>query len=510
MMRGLSHRIFLLILLLVVAPLFAGAQTLGERQIYERCSARLTRMSPDDATDPFIPQILNKTLTGAQACQQLLGLAKFNTNGVIASHAGQAQKRLLAERVVATMNDLHSSWLSEKVFVAASSCRAAGTNSLVDPQEPALFFTRALLGTAVPYSYVVTSKDNLRAVRSVNNPTSSIWDKRITSITGLTGTFRLAGNGKLLGVSSGFSPKGNLTAYVQANDETRRPSAVDVPVLQNMGGGIIGSQAYILNNFGEGSDWLPDLEKMPRNWSKWVFKDLLCRELPVLFKDDRIDDTKALTVCADKKKCGIQPTAAKKDSVLSFRQNASCVQCHATMDQMIGVARNLRSYHGGRCNTNPDVPPVQFASSHWVPVPPTLPKTFTWDYTVDPDYRKRAPAGRLMFRDIYGALVNEPVSTINDIGAILARRDDIYICAAKRYYQYFTGIDVELVPMTAAEAAKLPPDQKFYRDRVFALGKNLRSATQYNQSTQKLIEAIFALPEYKMKDFRLIQTAQGK
>jgi hypothetical protein len=251
-------------------------------------------------------------------------------------------------------------------------------------------------------------------------------------------------------------------------------------------------------------DWIPDLEKMPRNWSKWIFKDILCRDLPVLDADL---DTKKYTVCADPKKCGIQPTAAKKNNVLSFRQNQSCVQCHATMDQLIGVARNLRSFNGGKCAYGPD---VHMATSNWLPVAPTKPLNKEWDYVASNDYRQEQPNGRLVFRDIYGNLVDQEIKTFGDIGAAFAKRDDMYICAAKRYYQYFTGIDVELLPMTAAQVAKLPPDQKFYRDRVITLGKNLRDAKKYNQSAQKLIEAIFELPEYKVRDFRLVQTAQGK
>ena len=511
MIRSASKR-HLLVLLFALAPTCSLAQTLNDRQIYERCSARLTRVSPDDSKDPFIPLIEKGTLTGVAACQQLLGLAKLGSNGVIASYSKDAQKRFLAERVLATMNDVHASWLTEKTFVASNGCREDSTNSLVDPLEPALFFTRALLGPSVPFSYVVTGKDNLRALRSENNPQTNIWDKRLPALSNMSGSWRLAGHGKLLGVSSGYSPKGiKMEAYFATEDENKKkPVLNDAPLLKNLGAGIIGSQAYILNNFGEGIDWVPDLEKMPRNWSKWVFKDLLCRELPVLFKDDKIDDTKAYTVCDDKTKCGIKPTAAKKSAVLSFRDTNACVQCHATMDQMIGVVRNLRSFHGGRCNINGSTPPIEAVASQWLPVPPTLAKDTTWDYVADPDYRKRAPAGRMYFRDIYGKLVNEPISSVADIGTILSKRDDIYICAAKRYYQYFTGIDVELVPMTDAEAAKLPPDKKFYRDRVFTLGKNLRASNKYNQDAQKLIEAIFALPEYKAKDFKLIQTAQGK
>lgn len=479
-----------------------SAQTLNERQIYERCAARLTRSTPEDA-DPFAAQVSAGKLKGAEACKQLLALGMFGSNGRVPSH-NSTLKKDLGEKVLASMNDLHASWLTNKTFNSLSFCRGQATIAAVDPQEPALFFTRALFDKDVPYSYVSRSKDNLRAIRSVNAPISSITQIKIQKLEGFPASFRLPGNGKLLGISNGYAPKvTKVTAVVRTEEEIkakRTPAATNELVLANKGGGIMGSQAYLLNNVGDAPDVFPDLEKMHRNWAKYIFKDLLCRELPVVYKDDTL--VKQHTVCSDKKKCGIQPKA--KESVLSFRRDSACVQCHVSMDQLLGVARNLRAYRTGRCNFNDNI----YGTFHWLNDKPTLAKNNSWGYTADPNYYKRAPSGRLVFRDIYGKLVDEQINSIQDIGEIFAKKDDMYICAAKRYYQYFTGIDVDL-SLEPDHVAKLPADQKYYRDRVITLGKNLRSPSKYNQSTQKLIEAIFDLPEYKQRDFRLVEQARG-
>lgn len=494
--RAASLRCILLVFCMG-APYFSFAQTLSERQIYERCSARLTRSTPIDS-DPFASKVSAGKLKGTEACKQLLALGKLDTNGKIIDHNNSA-KQALGEKILSSMNDLHVSWMTNKTFNALSFCRGRATIAAVDPQEPAMFFTRALLAKNVPYSYVTRSTDNLRAIRSVNNPISSIVHIKIQKLEGFPANFRMPGNGKLLGISNGYDPKvATMTAVVRAQGESRTPASSNEPVLRNKGGGIIGSQAYLLNNVGDAGDIFPDLEKMHRNWSKYVFKDLLCRELPVIYEGDADN----YAVCADKKKCGIQPKA--KENVLSFRKEASCVQCHATMDQLLGVTRNLRAYRSGRCNFNDGV----LGTFHWLSDKPTLAKKTGWGYTADPDYYKRAPSGRLVFRDIYGKLVNEEISSYQDIGEILAKKDDMYICAAKRYYQYFTGIDVDL-SIRPSEASKLPADQQFYRSQVIKLGQSLRDPKQYNQSTQKLIEAIFDLPEYKQRDFRLVEKARG-
>lgn len=489
----------------VLLPQDLWAQNLNHRQIYERCAAKLMRTTPS-ASDPLVEQIRNQSLTGVEACKRLLQLAKFDASGLLPAYTGKPAERDMALRVLATLNDVHSSWITIKNFQASNTCISAVTESVFDPQEPALFFTRALFGSGFKYSTVSTSTDNLRAIRTNNDPTESIFDRRIDFIEGFPAGFKMTGNGQLLGVQAGQSVQVKLTASAPNLNSSPAifPTAQNYEILKNRGGGILGSQAYLLNNFTEDPDLFPNLLQMPRSWGKWVFKDLLCRDLPVLFESD----AKPFAVCTDPSKCGIQPTAAQAPHVLPFRQSTSCAQCHVSMDQLIGVARNFRSYRSGKCRFDPNHVWGSMALVQEAPSKPAV--TSSWGFVLDPDYHKRPSTGRLIFRSYDGTLVDKEVASLAELGAALANTNDLYVCAAKRYLQYFTGIDVSLHPMSQTAVDNLPPDQKYFRNKVVELGLKFRRTTNgFNQDPIKLIEAIFALPEFAKKDFRLSDLVGG-
>ena len=176
------------------------------------------------------------------------------------------------------------------------------------------------------------------------------------------------------------------------------------------------------------------------------------------------------------------------------------------MDQMAGLVRNQRFYRTGACRNQP---PESRASHHFVGFNDTLPAGGR-GFIKDPDYHKRVANGRFLYRTHNNTLINQPVNDLADLGTLISGMDDYYICAAKRYYRYFTGIDVDLSPMTAAQVSALPPDRRFYRNRVVNLGLQLKSTatTGFNREPAKLIEAIFALPEYKQRDLDLARKAQ--
>lgn len=471
------------------------AQVLSERAVYERCHAKLVRMTPD-ADDRLVAQVDSGALTGAQACQELLSLARMNASGRIPPYLANPEKFRTAQRIVHTMNDVHRSWFTRKTFAAESECSQSVTNSLIDAAEPAYFFTRALFHPSQLIDSAVLSTDSIRAIREVENPRRSILRSAITRpFIGFPEEQEMISNGGLLGFALGSSPMVRLVATDKAPGEVQLPVVASYPLMQNQGGGILGSQAYLLANFGDDGTLFPDLEKMPRNWARYVFRDLLCRELPVI----RDEDAAPYRVC-DSPECAIQVTKAQMANVLPFRQQNACVKCHASMDQLAGVVRNFRGYRTGTCTFNP---PSRFSSYGMVKETPTETSISTWDYKVDVNYRKRPSLGRFLFRTHNNKLINKPIANLDQLGQVIANTEDFYICAAKRYYHYFTGINVDISPLSGA----LAPDQRFYRARVIDLGRKLKSADAFNKDSLKLIEAIFALPEYKRADFRLLQAA---
>lgn len=91
------------------------------------------------------------------------------------------------------------------------------------------------------------------------------------------------------------------------------------------GGGVLGSNTYLYLILAKQSKPLdlPDGGLLVhRGFAKSVMNDFLCREFPVVDKDD------------------VSHFVAPESS-LTFRQSASCNQCHASMDQLAGVVRNL-------------------------------------------------------------------------------------------------------------------------------------------------------------------------
>lgn len=488
----------------VAVSFFVGAsvdaQTLSNRAIYERCFAKLVRTTPAD-NDPLALAVAAGTKTGPQACKDLLNLAKFTGSGQIPAYTSAPEKYALAQNVLHSMNDLHNSWFVRKKFESSNTCMELTTMSLIDPMEPALFMTRALFSASHKFDSIVTSQDHIRALRTVDVPTRSIQSVRIVGpFNGYPANQKMVGNGGLIGIEMGYNPSVTLTSP-KAPTETAAFKVTGHKLFENLGGGIIGSQAYILNNFGDDSMMFPDLEKMPRLWSKYVFEDLLCRQLPVIKEGDALK----YEVCPT---CAIKPTTAQAPHVLPFRQSRSCVQCHASMDQLLGGVRNLRGGNSGRCNFNSE-PAPDFSSYGWFKQPPTKPKNYSWGFMADPDYRKHPSTGKFLYRTYNDKLVDKDFDNLQQLGQILADTNDLYICAAKRYYRYFTGVDADITPMTDAQVEALPADRKFYRKRVINLGMQLKSTTALNKDPLKLIEAIFDLPEYKKKDFNL-ETVAGQ
>lgn len=472
------------------------AETLTQRQIYERCFAKLVRQTPGP-DDPFVNQINAGTLTGSNACIALLNLASFNgTTSSVQTFTNEPAKYLLAQKVLASMHDFHMSWFTVKRYVSGGLCEDQMTNGLVDNQTPALYLTRALFHpdkSKYTYASVVTGSDTPKALRVNQNPDRSIYgpnkttssdDTSVPNFDSYVKPFEFAGHGPLLGVGSWSSPLTILSVTAAPNiagEDFQTQTNFNGRVSQ--GGGLLGSQAFLLNTFGENADILTDLEKMPRTFSKSVFRDLLCRELPVLNDGD-----------ADR-------YLSEASDAISFRKSTACLQCHASMDQLLGVVRNQRLMRSGPCATarTPDI----YNSHHLFGQPWTTTNT-SWPPTKNLAWRKNKPTGKLLFRDYKNALQNYDITGLGSLGNTLALSDDLYVCAAKRYYEYFTGIDVDISPIGSGT---LSPDQAFYRQRVVNLGIEFKNTL--GKDPKKLVEKILNLPEYKCRDFQLRGQSSG-
>jgi hypothetical protein len=267
-------------------------------------------------------------------------------------------------------------------------------------------------------------------------------------------------------------------------------------ILEHEGGGILGSKSHLLLNFGR-PDFKPNDGglNLYRRWSKAIYSDLLCRELPVLRPND------------------VTAQAAVTDITPSYRTSRSCMQCHEALDSMAGTRRNdvflmvsnrhgnqYRDASGARVNVPGTMPPgchersdTACTTYHMVRIPPTLASESDAPVDQDPDFFRRPPKGKLHFRSFSGALVNDSVTGPQELGDALAKTDDLYACAASRYFRFLTGIDVTLDDLGAPGARKLAEGERAARTQVIELGRRLKE----HQSTRELVLDILRSPAFK-------------
>ncbi len=441
----------------------ARAEPLSNVSLYHRCYSQLTQLRRP-AADALTVAVRNGTRTPISACLETLDRARFN-------QAGQTQispNETVGQAVLKTLHKLHSSWFANRDIddgqgpVGFSSV----TRDIFNPSDPAMYYTRALLGPNVQFGSIVTASDNLRAVRSVDAPTvGPSTNAPITrSIFASNAGFKFAGKGDLLGFEL-------LGPRVMSYSYTRGASTItgSVDLGAHYGGGILGHVAFMQANVLQADNFAADgAEFTPRKYARAIFSDLMCREIPVV----RAEDAAPYVVAT---------------SSVPFRNAVGCVSCHASIDRLAYVIRGFQYNNlGFQEINNLGVSLPRFAAV-------TQPAETGWPSEPDPNFFRRPPNGVLYYRSFDGTLVNRQVSSVQQIGAELAAQDDIYVCAAKRYYQYFTGIDVPLSDIGDPANAPLSAGELAHRNQVITLGRNLRT----HQSLRLLIEEILNLPAYR-------------
>lgn len=447
----------------------AGAQPLTAEGVYYRCYGQMARGRPLP-DDPRLAAVRSGASTGVEACAALLKLAELDADGRV--HGP------VAEAVLKTFQDFHALWFPANDF---NELPYDDPNyDLYDIGEAALHVTHALLAPTAKYSEVVTATRTYEAIRTSPRPpdflvywptTSRLvkdrtrYDSRIWRTgLGTPWTPTLVAFGKLVGVRPAPLRRDVLS-------HTAGPRDVDLDIRQPLGGGVAGTIPYLLLNLGryEGEHANGGLI-MPRRWAKAVVKDLLCRDLPVVRATD------ALSL--------VEPS-----SDLPFRSSPTCMQCHGTMDNLASVIRGVELVRTARGPGDYSF----FVTKHIVANPVAVPG--------DPaaGFDRQTPTARLYFRDLHGALVDHDVTGLGELGAFLAGRDDLYACAAKRYYAFFTGIDVHL--QDPADPQLTPPsgEEAEHLRTVLTLAAQLRE----DQSLPALVQRIVALPVYGSIGFQV-------
>lgn len=462
------------LLILITGSVQGGVLT--ETALFYRCYAQITG-SRVKYNDPLLADVKKGAKTAVSACLEVLNLAQL-TNSPSSVLVNSSNP--LAKKILTHFHHLHYSWFSMKDFPVISGGGSAIDNQdLFDSSSPSLYFTRALFKPSVPVKDAITTSEYLRAVRTTMAPPQGPESGHPTSDFIFSDPFSFAPKGELLGMEPVPSAVTNFPA--NPVDKPFRPAGT-VDLNMTLGGGLMGTQPYLLLNIGAVSSLQPFKSdggmKMHRLWGRAIFKDILCRDLPVVRVTD-VDDM-------------VDPKSS-----IPFRTSNSCTKCHASHDRLSGVIRGMKVLYVG--DTDETAVGLKKRGGNFPTFHPVkMPAETSWAASPDPDYYQRPTNGRIYLRDYQGNLIDQPVTSVPELGLKLADLDDFYICVAKRYYSFFTGIDVDNGDLGDPNHGVSPnPAQMAHRNLVIKLGTSLK----VHQSLKQLITDIIQLENYKQSDF---------
>jgi hypothetical protein len=444
---------------------------LSASAIYYRCHSQFVRKRPV-SEDALLKSVKAGELTAVQACLKLL--AEVNVN-----NSEKANERSL--QILRTFQAFHMTWFPNKNFIKDETDNP--TTDFYDANEMGYHLTSNLFAKNSKYSDVVTSKTSFRGIRQSSQKANyliepmgsdayqsfkeNVWALQTQDRNSPTlWNPQLIEFGALVGLRELKAGENQVRFF----DGKR---FLDFSASATLGGGILGTIPYILLNSSQ-KDYYPSDGGLlaHRSWSKAVFADLLCRELPVVRKKDAA-------------------AFVQKESPLPFRKENTCMQCHSSMDPMawtIRYAMNIRL--DGKPGKN-------FLSPRSLALYPPEAPPETAMTSGDPQFHLRPPVGKLYFRTYQGELVDQKISGVQELGEALANLDDLYICAAKRYFEFMTGIEVKIFDFSS-ENSKTPPAKLLaYRNFVVSLGHSLKKT----QSLKLLVQDILASPFYSQSDY---------
>ncbi len=497
-------------------------QKLSELSLFRRCYAQLTGR-PVPLKHPSYLALKNKSVGGLTACQNLVDMVKLDPQSGLLTNPNSQD----AQAILNQLHAFHRTWFSANTVEQIQGFGTEigmGTIDLYDSTEPSLALTKSVFTDRANFSDVVTAPTGVQAVReddqkirsrrgggfknpgrryrndiqSENNiiefrgTANGDYDAARNSINTFLVPFPYIQAGDLRGIRS-------TTASVQVPNFSYRPlsgdpgtdSAHHVPDLnysfdlyKTLGGGVLGTPIYLMMNYGrELGTPSNGTTRLPRRWSQANLNSFLCATLPAL----RESDIRNLVV---------------NTSDTPFRKASSCVSCHATLDPMAYTARNVVI---GGSNYNQTNDPANFTKATLLmsTFKQKSPSVAGWPDIPVEGFHTQTPTGRLFFRSATGKLVDRNLNSIADLGTAISETEDYYMCAAKRYYAFFTGKEISLYDRTNPANAELNKalTKSAIKDRLFIenLAKNLKN----DQSIKNMIKAIFSSDEYAKKDFGL-------
>jgi len=435
------------------------ADTSIEVRRLNRCYAIFTQTRiPMD--NPMLRKVSKGLLTGTEACMKLLDSATL-TQGKISS----AKNNDLGKKVLRSFQSFHNSWFSN--FLTYMTDDSPLLYDIIELEEPAFFLSQALFDSEWKYRDILKGSDSYRGLRQSPTKPHYLIGTDISNKIPVKEKYQvLRGPGKeplswspiplqrgvLIGMEKSPLNRDLLPAH---GHQLFFPTYYEEPldIHKSLGGGFMGTNSYLLFNNGRPHGERSDGQIiMFRSYTKYLYQDILCRDLPVLTKKDARPFTRF-----------------NKD--VSWSNSDSCMSCHASLDPVASLLRNAELV----INEGP-----KDGSSHLKFHRPkfSLPDTYKL-YDKVKDYYLSKPEANFTYRDIKGNYFHNRVTSLDELGEEMAKTADFYACAASRYFYFLTG---EEIPITNLEEKN--KKHKF----ILEMAKNLES----HQKTKKLIKEIIS------------------
>lgn len=488
------------------------AQPLSDQALYRRCHIQITGL-PLPFKNSISADIAAGKITGLQACENLLSRAEFGADGKLKNLNDNTARAILKN-----FQNFHRTWFQTGVVEDMQGYDteiSRGTTDIFDTTEQALAITRLLFHPGAKYSEVVTRGNGWSALRvedpsvkarigwtvtfpgrrifgnnaGLNNNLFSFRDPQNRAFSG--GANSVIVNLPVVQVGELIGIVGDTRAYTIPNfslaplgadrPATAQPGMnTQVDLFDSKGGGIIGLPSFFLLNYGHDLGTASNgATKVPRRWAQAAMQSLMCASLPAL----RESDIRKMVV---------------GNSSTPFRNSASCVMCHATLDQMGYTARNLVTGASDYFTFDDKKQTLLVGNYH-----ADMGEVNGWPSEPVANFHRTKPVGKLFYRSYTGALVDKSVVGIQGLGVAMSETDDLYTCAAKRYFEYFTGMDVPLFdrtdPNNSALNKKMVGEVLQARLFIEKLGQSLKS----HQSLPQLVKEIMRSEYYRQVNFRV-------
>lgn len=448
-----------------------AAEIKQEVRLLNKCYSQLVnkRISPDHE---LVQKVILKEISGSQACTHLVSMIKFDEEGKI------SPKNEESLEILRTFQKLHDTWFSRFNFNISTS--DFSNTDFYDANEMGYHFTWVLF-SGEELKSVLTKKRSFKGVRESEKEHRFFIDRRIKGHRHQRknhpmhkwkiGGSEDADSDEFLGPISFWDPEltefgrlVGLRSYTRTKNKIKRwlggNKLQEFDTQSPKGGGIIGTVPYLLLNTEHIDQRNDGGNRLHRRWATAVTSDLLCRNFPILNQKEA-------------------SSYIRKKSKIGFRKKSDCMNCHSTIDSMAAVIRNMENYNSGNVDIHYTIRNVYMHKVnrvHQGPLPDSMGNFF-----------QTRPEGRFIHKDIYGKRINRKVSSLDELGRALASTKDFYYCFSKRYFEFFTGINIDIEAVDWKKSSD--PTIKF----LASLSENLRK----NQSVEKLLSAIFESSFYK-------------